>query len=168
MIATQPPYSALNPDREGGILARTTLRFWIIFDGAGNIPLLIKTLHGREYERRTVLQFVVRQERCLNVQCPTKLQWARAIVKETCRSGRESQPWASPRKPIVLLPRRGHIVEASVDTRDDNIRLMLRHRIQQLVMVSVARDVDRAAIPELQNETNVAGPLNLSGARTFL
>jgi hypothetical protein len=34
MIAMQPPYSALNPDREGGILARTTLRFRVIFDEA--------------------------------------------------------------------------------------------------------------------------------------
>ena len=34
MIAMQPPYSALNPDREGGDMARTTLRFRVIFDGA--------------------------------------------------------------------------------------------------------------------------------------
>ena len=35
MIAMQAPYSAQNPDREGGDMARTTLRFRIIFDEVG-------------------------------------------------------------------------------------------------------------------------------------
>jgi hypothetical protein len=32
--AAQPPCTAQNPDREGGDPARTTPRFWVIFDGA--------------------------------------------------------------------------------------------------------------------------------------